>query len=115
MTGAPPERPRDAARTGGMAIRPLATGTNVESNPVKSVRNINDAANDLAHIGTVVLHLEKLAQSRKTDWQSTIVTLPEYWRARVVANAAISPALEPQVRSLLARLEAIERLGEPRG
>ncbi|OLL27990.1 hypothetical protein BTH42_29825 [Burkholderia sp. SRS-W-2-2016] len=82
---------------------------------MKSVRNINDAAKDLAHIGAVVLRLEQLAHSQRADWQTTVVTLPEYWRARVVANAAISPALEPQVRSLLARLEAIERLGEPRG
>ncbi|RQS61594.1 hypothetical protein DID96_32845 [Burkholderia sp. Bp8963] len=68
----------------------------------------NYAAQELAHIEAMILQLEQLVQSGNLDWRGTIVTLPDYWRARIKAVANVPRDLEPQVDMLLARVDAID-------
>ncbi|OUL75672.1 hypothetical protein [Paraburkholderia hospita] len=67
----------------------------------------NHAAQELAHIRAMILQLEHLVHDNDTG-QMTVVTSPDYWRARLnaVLAAGLPPALEVQGRALLARLNA---------
>jgi hypothetical protein len=75
---------------------------------VKAVRNYNDVAKELTHIGAMVQRLEQLIQRECSDWQATVVAMPAYWRARIESNAELPPTLQPQARLLLARLDTLE-------
>ena len=74
----------------------------------------NDAAQEFAHIGAMVSQLEQIVQNEHIGRQATVVTLPDYWRARIKAIANPPPELQPQVRALLARLDAIEAANQYR-
>jgi len=66
-------------------------------------------AKELAHIRAMILQLERLLQGHVIG-QATLVTSPDYWRARINAVRAESqlPAtLEQQVRALLAQIDAL--------
>ncbi|MPW22794.1 hypothetical protein GCT13_39850 [Paraburkholderia sp. CNPSo 3157] len=66
------------------------------------------AVQELAHIRAMILHLEHVIHDNDTG-QSTPVTSPDYWRARLemVQAMGLPPALEPQARALSARLDAL--------
>ncbi|PAJ88606.1 hypothetical protein DF011_14525 [Burkholderia ubonensis] len=66
------------------------------------------AAQELAHIDAMVVRLEQLVQGENLDWKGTIVTQPDYWRARINGIGHLPPGLQQQVDMLLARLDAIE-------
>ncbi|BFG80007.1 hypothetical protein PTKU46_80410 [Paraburkholderia terrae] len=65
-------------------------------------------AQELAHIRVMIAQLEHLVREDDTRW-TNLVTTPDYWRARINAILAtgLPPALEPQVRALMARLDTI--------
>ncbi|PAK15265.1 hypothetical protein DF156_13330 [Burkholderia ubonensis] len=72
------------------------------------------AAQELAHIDAMVVRLEQLVQGENLDWKGTIVTQPDYWRARINGIAHLPPGLQQQVDMLLARLDAIEKANRHR-
>ncbi|EIM93849.1 hypothetical protein WQE_47469 [Paraburkholderia hospita] len=65
-------------------------------------------AQELAHIRVMIAQLELLVREDDIRWTNQ-VSSPDYWRARINAILAtdLPPALEPQVRTLLARLDTI--------
>ncbi|QBR04017.1 hypothetical protein [Paraburkholderia pallida] len=67
----------------------------------------DEAVRELAHICTMVLRLEQLVHSEHIG-RGTVVTSPDYWRARVKATAKLAPQLQQQAGTLLARLDAID-------
>ncbi|MGF6969828.1 hypothetical protein OKW43_006923 [Paraburkholderia sp. WC7.3g] len=81
---------------------------------MKAARSYNDVANELTHIGAMVQRLERLVQRERVEWHATVVAMPAYWRARIEANAELPPALQPQARLLLARLDTLEAWSQRR-
>ncbi len=73
----------------------------------------DDYARELAHIRTMILQVERLVHDDDSG-QATPVTSPDYWRARLnsVVEAELPATFEPQIRALLARLDALR--GAPR-
>lgn len=67
----------------------------------------DEATRELAHIRAMVLRLEQLVHNGAPLW-GTVVTSPDYWRARLRAAASLAPQLGPQVGALLAQLDAID-------
>jgi hypothetical protein len=68
----------------------------------------DEAVHELAHIRAMVMQLEQLVQSKNIGRRVTVVTSPDYWRARVKATAELAPQLQPQAGTLLAQLDAID-------
>jgi hypothetical protein len=69
----------------------------------------DDHAQELAHIRDMILRIERLLQGYDTG-QATPVMLPDYWRARITtirAESQLPAVLEQEVRTLLARLDAL--------
>ncbi|WP_232291221.1 hypothetical protein [Burkholderia ubonensis] len=81
---------------------------------VKRMNYHNPAAQELVHIDAMVARLEQLVQGERLDWKGTIVTQPDYWRARINGIADLPPGLQQQVDMLLARLDAIEAVNRHR-
>ncbi|CAN0625411.1 conserved protein of unknown function [Burkholderia multivorans] len=71
-----------------------------------------DAAQELEHIGAMIVRLEQLAhaQSGSIGWQTTALMLPDYWRERIRAITGVPPELLPHVHALMVRLDAIDAL-----
>ncbi|MCX5544348.1 GNAT family N-acetyltransferase [Paraburkholderia sp. CNPSo 3076] len=91
---------------------PDACHDNGGSGRMKTTFFSNDATLELAHITTMVSQLEQLVQSEITFPKSTVVTLPAYWRARIKDIGSASLDMQSQVRTLLARLDALEAANE---
>jgi hypothetical protein len=68
----------------------------------------DEYAQELEHIRTMILQVERLIHDDDPG-QATAVTSPDYWLARLnaVVEAGLPAAFEPQVRALLARLDAL--------
>jgi hypothetical protein len=72
------------------------------------MHSCDHAAQELAHIRDMILQLERLLHGPDTG-PATPVMLPDYWRARIAAiqESQLPAALEQEVRTLLARLDAL--------
>lgn len=75
---------------------------------MKPTHSHNYAALELAHIAAMVSQLEEIVQSRTACRTATAETLPNYWRARIKAIDVTPLELQSQIRTLLARLDALE-------
>jgi hypothetical protein len=75
----------------------------------------DEYARELAHIRTMILQVERLIHDDDPGL-ATPVTSPDYWRARLhaVVAAELPATFEPQVRALLARLDALRAAPRPR-
>ncbi|WP_147408585.1 hypothetical protein [Paraburkholderia fungorum] len=70
---------------------------------------------ELLHIQTMVLELERIASRGSIVRRGTSVTQPEYWRNRIhtlLATPGISGSTAAQASALLAKLDGIAEAGK---
>lgn len=97
-----------------MPVNRMAALNDNTNRPGKPMRSYHHVANELAHISAMVAQLEHLIQDTGTGQENPVTSL-DYWRARIqaVLDAELPPPLEPQVRVLRARLDALGAARSP--
>lgn len=88
----------------------IAYNNDVDTTYRDSIVSSEFAERDLAHIRTVLSHLEHSADSIRAKEKGTVVSL-DYWRKRlrgILAMPLLPMHVEKQAKDLLARLDTLE-------